>query len=231
MFFIVEVIVFRVRSLNLRRRRTIVLVARIFWNIEAILTAGAFSICLASSKSCPQGGAGDIRAARDELRAPGVAPSGDVPVHPSLPSNSVWDVSVGVAAIVLFEYQAVALARLYSGRNAIPLPPLEEQQKWEREREEKVKIERRKFHEIRWERGETQEWLNGFFQIAGIGRFTGEGRIPPALTKELVWAIEHLKKYPEPGKGREKKETETGDLGADEWVLVEEPVKDLLAFI
>ena len=97
--------------------------------------------------------------------------------------------------------------------------------------EEKVKVERRKFHEIRWERGETQEWLNGFFQIAGIGRFTGEGRIPPALTKELVWAIEHLKKYPEPGKGREKKDTEAGDLGADEWVLVEEPVKDLLAFI
>ncbi|KAJ3456328.1 hypothetical protein MRS44_016351 [Fusarium solani] len=103
-----------------------------------------------------------------------------------------------------FEYQAVALARLYSGRNAIPLPPLEEQQRWEREREEKVKIERRKFHEI---------------------------GIPPALTKELVWAIEHLKKYPEPGKGREKKEVEGGDLGADEWVLVEEPVKDLLAFI
>lgn len=130
-----------------------------------------------------------------------------------------------------FEYQAVALARLFSGRNAIPLPPLEEQQKWEKDREEKVRSERRKFHEIRWERGETQEWLNGFFQIAGIGRFTGEGRIPPALTKELVWAIEHLKKYPEPGKGGKKKEVEVGDLGADEWVLIEEPVKDLLAFI
>ncbi|KAI8712415.1 hypothetical protein NCS52_01339600 [Fusarium sp. LHS14.1] len=130
-----------------------------------------------------------------------------------------------------FEYQAVALARLFSGRNAIPLPPLEEQQKWEKDREEKVKSERRKFHEIGWERGETQEWLNGFFQIAGIGRFTGEGRIPPALTKELVWAIEHLKKYPEPGKSGKKKEVEAGELGVDEWVLVEEPVKDLLAFI
>lgn len=129
-----------------------------------------------------------------------------------------------------FEYQAVALARLFSGRNAIPLPPLEEQQRWEREREQRTRGERRKFHEIRWESGETQEWLNGFFQIAGIGRFTGEGRIPPALTKDLVWAIEHVKKYPEPGRSREK-EKPAGELGADEWVLVDEPVKDLLAFI
>jgi hypothetical protein len=99
-----------------------------------------------------------------------------------------------------FEYQAIALARLYSGRNKVPLPPLSEQQKWESERKEKREKEHKKFHDIEWETGETKEWLGRFFEIAGLGTLTGDGRVPPVLGKDLVWAIEHLRKYPEPGK-------------------------------
>ncbi|KAM5343617.1 hypothetical protein ACJ41O_012154 [Fusarium nematophilum] len=128
-----------------------------------------------------------------------------------------------------FEYQAVALARLFSGRNAIPLPPLEDQERWEQHREEETKKARRKFHDIRWETGETMGWLDGFFQIAGLGTLTGEGRIPPAMTKDLIWAIEHLRKYPEPGKGSEGDNAERED--SDGWILVEEERKDLLAFL
>ncbi|KAI0138211.1 putative dimethylaniline monooxygenase [Hypoxylon sp. NC0597] len=142
-----------------------------------------------------------------------------------------------------FEYQAVALARLFSGRNAVSLPPIEEQERWERERLEETKRERRKFHDINWETGETFEWLEGFFKIAGLGTLKGEGRIPPALTEELIWAIEHIRKYPEPGKGKDRdrngKEEDTTTSSEDsqtggrdnEWVLVERQRKDLLAFI
>ncbi|KAH7141103.1 hypothetical protein EDB81DRAFT_692746 [Dactylonectria macrodidyma] len=133
-----------------------------------------------------------------------------------------------------FEYQAVALARLFSGRNAVPLPPLEEQDKWEKHREEVSKREHLKFHDIRWEAGETMGWLDGFFQIAGLGRLTGEGRIPPAMTKNLIWAIEHIKKYPEPGDTEDQKRVEgknTESMEADAWVVVEHPRKDLLHFI
>ncbi|OTA95383.1 hypothetical protein M434DRAFT_208131 [Hypoxylon sp. CO27-5] len=140
-----------------------------------------------------------------------------------------------------FEYQAVALARLFSGRNAVPLPPVEEQERWERERLEKTKRERRKFHDIDWETGETFEWLEGFFKIAGLGTLKGEGRIPPALTEEMIWAIEHIRKYPEPGKGKDEdgKESDTITSAEDDqtggqnggWVLVERQHKDLLAFI
>ncbi len=105
-----------------------------------------------------------------------------------------------------FEYQAIALARLYSGRNKVPLPPLEVQEKWESEREERRRSEHKKFHDIEWETGETKEWLGRFFEIAGLGTLLGEGRVPPVLGKDLVWAIEHLKKYPEPGKSETKEQ-------------------------
>lgn len=120
-----------------------------------------------------------------------------------------------------FEYQAIALARLFSDRNSLPLPPIEEQESWEREREEETKRERRKFHDIPWESGETMVWLEGLFRIAGLGTLKGEGRIPPVLGKDLIWALEHLSKHPIPGKGKD------GDQGSDngkaegEWVLVE----------
>lgn len=138
-----------------------------------------------------------------------------------------------------FEYQAIALARLFSGRNSIPLPPLEEQDRWDRERLERTRKERKKFHDVAWETGETWEWLGRLFEIAGLGTLKGEGRIPPVLGKELVWAIEHLRKYPDHEKGESWGREKDGNLKLDcgpeanedgDWVLVEER-KDLLAFI
>ncbi|KAK0655598.1 hypothetical protein B0T16DRAFT_315499 [Cercophora newfieldiana] len=124
-----------------------------------------------------------------------------------------------------FEYQAIALARLWAGRNSKGLPNLAKQEEWERERAERTRREGKKFHDVPWGNGETHEWLGGLFEIAGLGTLKGEGMIPPALGADLVWAIENLKKYPEPGK-------EVGKEGdsEDEWVLVEGG-KDLLAYI
>lgn len=147
-----------------------------------------------------------------------------------------------------FEYQAIALARLFSGRNAAPLPPDAEQERWERDRLDRVRRRGTKFHDVQWETGETFEWLEGLFRIAGLGTLKGDGRVPPALTEELIWAVEHVRKYPEPGKGGEGYDNEeSGDAERDvvvsgeiekagaardgDWVLVERQHKDLLAFI
>ncbi|KAI1101505.1 putative dimethylaniline monooxygenase [Jackrogersella minutella] len=140
-----------------------------------------------------------------------------------------------------FEYQAVALARLFSARNALPLPPPADQERWERERLRRSKLERSKFHDIQWESGETMDWLAGLFSIAGLGTLKGEGRIPPPLTEEMIWAIEHIKKYPEPGNdgsgdGKENETTVPAEedqtsVRKEGWVLVERQRKDLLAFI
>jgi hypothetical protein len=142
-----------------------------------------------------------------------------------------------------FEYQAIALARLYSGRNKAELPDLEVQQKWEKEREIERREQGKKFHDIEWETGETEAWLGEFFKIAGLGTLRGEGRIPPVLGGKLRWAIEHLRKYPEPGKGGGdgNKDIDEKGLGegrddeeipGTEWVVVErQSKKDLLHFI
>ncbi|KAH7378117.1 hypothetical protein BKA64DRAFT_736750 [Cadophora sp. MPI-SDFR-AT-0126] len=148
---------------------------------------------------------------------------------------------VGIPRVLTFrsfEYQAIALARLFSGRQARALPSLEEQERWEREREERVRREGKKFHDVEWETGETLGWLGELYGIAGLGLLTGEGRVPPVLREEVRWAIEHLRKYPEPGKddGKDDREVKK-DLGDEksedglEWVLVERKKKDLLAFI
>ncbi|KAF5669970.1 flavin-containing protein [Fusarium heterosporum] len=129
-----------------------------------------------------------------------------------------------------FEYQAVAVARLFSGRNTIPLPPIEEQRKWERSREQLCRQQRKKFHEIEWEAGETFWWLDGFFQIAGLGTLGGDGRIPPALSKDIIWAIENIRKYPVPGKETNERDQASGVEG-DEWILVDRTARDLLSFI
>ncbi|KAI1803770.1 FAD/NAD(P)-binding domain-containing protein [Daldinia bambusicola] len=163
---------------------------------------------------------------------------------------------VGIPRVLTFrsfEYQAIALARVFSGRNAVPLPSAAEQARWEQERLEVTRREGRRFHDINWEKGETAEWLEGLFRIAGLGTLKGEGRIPPPLTEEVVWAVEHLRKYPEPGKGREgdgdgdkdkgrdreRKEADIvvevkGDQMStqdDDWVLVDRRHKDLLGFL
>ena len=62
------------------------------------------------------------------------------------------------------------------------------------------------------------EWLTGLFDIAGLGTIRGEGLVPPVLSKELVWAVEHLRKYPEnPGKQERKQDGEGAEA---EWVVV-----------
>lgn len=134
-----------------------------------------------------------------------------------------------------FEYQAIALARLWSGRNALPLPSVVEQERWERERAERTKRERKKFHDIPWDDGETQVWLDRLFRIAGLGTLKGEGMIPPALTEDLIWAIEHVKKYlvpPETINDRDGEKTTEGAAQDNSWILVERTSnKDFLAFI
>ncbi len=152
---------------------------------------------------------------------------------------------VGVPRVLTFrsfEYQAVALARLFSGRQSKNLPGLEVQEKWEKDREERVQKEKKKFHDVEWETGETLGWLGELFETAGLGLLTGEGRVPPVLSAEVRWAIEHLRKYPEPGRGDDgdgQKKDESGhsrerssEEADSEWVVVERrPKKDLLAFI
>lgn len=139
-----------------------------------------------------------------------------------------------------FEYQAIALARLFSGRNATPLPPPSEQEKWEKDRAELVRKEKRKFHDIPWENGETMSWLRFLFELSGLPVLEGLGRCPPVLGEKTRWAIEHVRKYPEPGGGG-------GRYGRDgikkehvisedemEWVFVNLPPhrrKDVLHFL
>lgn len=122
-----------------------------------------------------------------------------------------------------FEYQAIALARLFSDRNSLTLPPVEVQRRWEVEWAEKARKKGTKFHDISWDDGETVLWLDGLFRIAGLGTLTGKGRVPPVLDEELIWAVEHVKKYPLPGDSKEDNESQE-----TEWASAK---KDTLAFI
>jgi hypothetical protein len=132
-----------------------------------------------------------------------------------------------------FEYQAVAIARLLSKRNKVPLPGRKAMENWEREREIKRRREGTKFHDINYETGETLEWLGEFYKIAGLPELTGEGRVPPVLGQDVRWALEHIKKYPEFGDGN-RDESSRGVEDMDKWIVVErgrQLKKDLLAFI
>ncbi|OAA66186.1 Flavin monooxygenase-like protein [Cordyceps fumosorosea ARSEF 2679] len=100
-----------------------------------------------------------------------------------------------------FEYQAIALARLWSGRNARPLPSVEEQRAWEVERAERTRAEGKQFHDVPWG-AETNEYLRELFNFAGLSTLAGDGLLPPPLTKEMVWAYENVLKWKIPkGKG------------------------------
>jgi hypothetical protein len=156
---------------------------------------------------------------------------------------------VGIPRVLTFrsfEYQAIALARLWSGRQTQDLPGLEVQERWEKEREILRKRQGKKFHDIEWETGETLGWLGELYEIAGLGKLTGEGRTPPVMGEEVRWAIENLRKYPEPGKDKDEKgkgkgegegESVSGEgrlegRDAEEWVFVIRGAeKDLLSFI
>lgn len=125
-----------------------------------------------------------------------------------------------------FEYQATALARLFAGRNALPLPPPSEQAEWEEQRAELTKKQRRRFHDIQWDKGETLEWLRFLYTFSGLPVLEGSGRYPPIMDEKTRWALNHVRKYPEPDK--EAKVDSDGD-----WVVVQYPQseKDSLYFI
>lgn len=126
-----------------------------------------------------------------------------------------------------FEYQAVAMARLWSGRNALPLPPLTERLAWENDRIERCLREHKKFHDIPWDDGETKMYLDFLFRFAGLGTLHGEGRLPPPLGPDLIWAIEHIKKYPEP-----PRDTADSVLESDgDWAIVHGNFLDSLHFL
>lgn len=115
------------------------------------------------------------------------------------------------------EYQAIAIARLWSERNAFPLPSTAEQRVWEQLRVERCAREHKKFHDILWETGEAQAYLDFLFRFAGLGTFHGEGRVPPALGADIIWAIEHIGKYPDPSRGA----TPLTPEPLQEWTVVE----------
>lgn len=110
-----------------------------------------------------------------------------------------------------FEYQAVALARLFAGRNVLSLPPAREMQAWEAQRLREVKDRGSKFHDVETQIGgltdATFVWLGFLYELSGLGTLKGDGRIPPALTKDLLWALKNIKKYPTPGDDKNSKET------------------------
>lgn len=124
-----------------------------------------------------------------------------------------------------FEYQAIALARVFSQRGSFPLPTKKEQELWDQQRWELVSREKRRFHDIMWDNGETLDWLGWLYQLAGLPQLEGRGRYPPVLNDETRWAIEHLRKYPEPKP--QPRELEDGG-----WEVVSRgAVKDSLHFI
>lgn len=135
---------------------------------------------------------------------------------------------VGIPRILTFrsfDYQAIALARVFSGRNARPLPPREVQKQWESSRWKLVTKERRRFHDVQWDNGETLDYLRELYEIAGLPRIEGQGRVPPILNKETRWAIEHVRKYPT----REQAADHSQD---GDWEIVERGhCKDSLHFI
>lgn len=119
-----------------------------------------------------------------------------------------------------FEYQAIALARLWSNRNKFPLPDAAKQEEWELERLKQSQENKTKFHNIPWDTGETHGYLNYLYTFAGLPTLAGDGRVPPALTREMVWAIENIRKYPEPGKDKRATPTEVQEDEYRGWIVV-----------
>lgn len=100
-----------------------------------------------------------------------------------------------------FEYQAIAVARLWAGRNAKLLPSLAEMKRWEDKHVEVVRKRGGRFHQVFWDNGETLEWFRWFFELAGLLLLEGHGRCPPILDERTRWTIEHVKRWPGGGPG------------------------------
>jgi hypothetical protein len=125
-----------------------------------------------------------------------------------------------------FEYQAVALARVFAGRNRQPLPDLQEMLHWEQTRSDSCRHQGKSFHDIPWENGETLQYFKALFEIAGLPQLTGEGRSPPVFDEATRWAVEHIRKYPEPGDA-----FVNSDANDNDWVVLRRSERDLLHFI
>ncbi|KAK8115452.1 hypothetical protein PG984_011954 [Apiospora sp. TS-2023a] len=136
-----------------------------------------------------------------------------------------------------FEYQAVAVARVWAGRAATPLPSVAEQQKWEKARLEATRRNGTRFHDVGGP-GQGEETMDGMFQyfqklydIAGLNTLRGKGRVPPVVSDEMMWALEHEHKYPPPKEGKDGgAEVDVGSAAAEMaeeggnaegWVLVD----------
>ena len=128
-----------------------------------------------------------------------------------------------------FEYQAIALARVWSGRAR--LPPREEQRQWEADRVKERGLSHKKFHDIEWDTGETEAFLTFLFQLAGLPLLDGTGLTPPILNASTRWALENIRKYPilRPTPPSAKEGHGEGATESD-WVVVG-PWKDSLSFI
>jgi hypothetical protein len=134
---------------------------------------------------------------------------------------------VGVPRVLTFrsfEYQAIAIARVWSGRNWTTLPSHVEQHKWRKARQEICAAKHQRFHEIDWDSGETMEWFRYLFELAGLPELEGVGKCPPVLGPKTRWTIDHVKKYPDHGGEAHY----GGDLEGD-WEIVHH--KDSLHFI
>ncbi|KAH9827143.1 dimethylaniline monooxygenase (N-oxide forming) [Teratosphaeria destructans] len=126
-----------------------------------------------------------------------------------------------------FEYQAIALARLFAGRAA--LPGRVEQQQWYQGRVAQVTRERRKFHALYWDDGETLGWFRWLYDFAGLPQLTGPGKVPPVIDAKTRWAIEHIKKHTDnPNDGIDSEQ----DGNEDGWFVVRDKTHwDTLFFI
>ncbi|CAK1359446.1 unnamed protein product [Cercospora beticola] len=123
-----------------------------------------------------------------------------------------------------FEYQAIAIARFWSGHNAFSMPSNAEQKKWEENRIELTRREHRRFHQIDWDDGETMEWFEWLYRFAGLPHIEGHGKHPPILNSQTRWAIEHIRKYPEHGGDQEA-------IGMQGLEIASERKKDSLWFV
>ncbi|KIL87923.1 hypothetical protein FAVG1_08804 [Fusarium avenaceum] len=101
-----------------------------------------------------------------------------------------------------YEYQAIALARVFAGTNATALPSLTEQKEWERSWEKYSKRDDMDFHTVPFENGELLRWYTQLSNIAGIP-FCGKGRVPPAFTDETLWQLQNIRRLDQPGNGEE----------------------------
>ncbi|KAF4443306.1 Thiol-specific monooxygenase [Fusarium austroafricanum] len=99
-----------------------------------------------------------------------------------------------------YEYQAIALARVFARRNAVPLASPAKQEEWEKSWEEYTKREGYDFHTVPFEDGELFRWYSNLSNIAGLS-FCGKGRVPPAFTEEAKWQLENIRRFDEPAAG------------------------------